>query len=150
MKRRASNDTCLCLPDCEGGSGESRKHVTTPRHPDRDDGAMYVVLYCLDRRACLGRVRAIPLFYPILTIGRGLGFSLILRLGVRPSMRSVRLLVFDAIVRGVRAPRIRTFSGREDRGRRDGPIRHGGLPQAMAAFARAHLNAGMYASRSSC
>jgi hypothetical protein len=50
----------------------------------------------------------------------------------------------------VRAPGIRTFSGREDGGRRDRPIRHGGLPQAKAAFARAHLNAGMYASRSSC
>jgi hypothetical protein len=45
MKYQASNETCLCLPDCEGCPGEGRKHVSAPGHSDRNDGAMYVVFY---------------------------------------------------------------------------------------------------------
>lgn len=104
----------------------------------------------MNRRACWRELDAILFSYPALALRGSLNFGLSQRFTVRPATLFAWLLVFHAIVGGMRAPEIRTFSGREDGGRRDGPIRHGGLPQAKAAFARVHLNAGMYASRSSC
>jgi hypothetical protein len=145
-----SKETCLRLPDRKSCPGKSREHMTTPSHSDRDNLAMYVVLYRLIRRASLQQLCAILLFYPALPLHRRLIFCLSLRDAIRHVVFLAWLLVLHAIMGDAHSPCIRTFGGRVDGGRRYRPIRHGALPQLMAAFARAHLTTGRYAARSSC
>jgi hypothetical protein len=145
-----SEETCLRLPDRKSRPGKSREHVTTPSHSNRNNLAMDVVFHRLVQRVPLRQLCAILLFYPALPLCRCLIFCLSLRDTVRPVMFLAWFLVLHTIMGDVRSPRIRTFGDRVDGGRRYGPIRHGALPQLMAASARAHLTTGRCAARSSC
>jgi hypothetical protein len=117
--RTEDQKTCLGLPYSQRGSREGSKHVPAPSHADGDDVAMCVVLH------------------PFLLFHLSLAFRLRPGTLVGPAMSCFVLAVLHTIVGHTRPLRTGVLRGRKDRGRGDGPIRHGALAAMDRALAQA-------------
>ena len=134
---RADQKTCLRLPYSQGRASECSKHMPTPRRPDRNDLAVYIVLHQGTRCAPLPWTRPFLLFHLDLLVRRCPTVRLRLSALARLAMSCFVLAILSTVIGHARALRIGVRSGREDRGRGDGPIRHGALAAIGSASARA-------------